>query len=261
MIQKKLNWLAVVYIGYCLMPTMVNAKESTVPKAPQSTEQSAQGAPAAPKADKKTVSYGIGVDIGRNFKHLGLDVNLDELIIGLKDAYAGKKLRESDENLRVIINNYQTELMQKQVLALKASGEANEKAGDAFLAENSKKEGVVTLPSGLQYKILKEGTGNNPTDSDIVECHYRGTLINGTEFDSSYHTGKPAFFNLGGGVIPGFKEALKLMKVGSKWEFYLPPKLAYGNRGAGRDIGPNSTLIFEVELLGTKPSDTKPSAP
>ncbi len=254
MIQKNLNWLAVVSIGYCLLPTMVTAKESTALKAPQVVGQTAQVAPAAVKVDKKRVSYGIGVDIGRNFKHLGLDVNLDELMTGLKDAYTGKKLRESDEDLRVIINTYQAELMQKQAQAMKATGEANEKAGEAFLAENGKKEGVVTLPSGLQYKILTTGTGNKPTDSDIVECQYRGTLINGTEFDSSYRNGKSVFFNLGGGVIPGFKEALKLMAVGSKWQFFIPPKLAYGARGAGRDIGPNSTLIFEVELLGIKPS-------
>jgi FKBP-type peptidyl-prolyl cis-trans isomerase FklB len=260
MIQNKINWLVVVSIGYCLLPTMVNAKETTVHKAVQAVGQPAQVAPQPLKIDKKRISYGIGVDIGRNFKHLGLDVNLDELVIGLKEAYAGKKLRESDEDLRVIVNTYQADLMQKQALALKATGEANEKAGEAFLAENGKKEGVVTLASGLQYRILKSGTGNKPTDSDIVECQYRGTLINGTEFDSSYRNGKPVFFNLSGGVIPGFKEGLKQMSVGSKWQFFMPPKLAYGNRGAGRDIGPNSTLIFEVELLGIKPSETKPSA-
>ncbi len=221
----------------------------------------AQVASAETKSDKKNVSYGIGVDIGRNFKQLGLDVNLDDLMEGLKGAYTGKKLRLSDEELRTIITTYQAELMQKQAMAVKAAGEANLKQGEAFLAENAKKEGVVTLPSGLQYKILKASVGDKPTDTDTVECQYRGTLVNGTEFDNSYRSGKPVFFNLGGGVIPGWKEALKLMPVGSKWQLFIPPQLAYGARGAGRDIGPNSTLIFEVELLSIKSNNAKPVTP
>jgi FKBP-type peptidyl-prolyl cis-trans isomerase FklB len=135
------------------------------------------------------------------------------------------------------------------VQATAAAGEENKKAGEAFLAQNKGKQGVVTLPSGLQYKILKAGNGKKPTENDTVECNYRGTLINGTEFDSSYRRGQPATFGVGQ-VIPGWREALQLMPVGSKWELYVPPDLAYGERGAGRDIGPNSTLVFEVELLG-----------
>jgi FKBP-type peptidyl-prolyl cis-trans isomerase FklB len=126
----------------------------------------------------------------------------------------------------------------------------NKKEGDAFLAENMKKEGVMALPSGLQYKILKAGSGKMPTDADTVECNYRGTFINGTEFDSSYRTGKPATLKVKG-VIPGWQEALKLMPVGSKWQLFIPPQLAYGERGSG-PIGPNATLIFDLELLAIK---------
>ena len=134
---------------------------------------------------------------------------------------------------------------------VKAVAEENKKIGDAFLEENKKKEGVVALPSGLQYKILKAGDGRKPTDADMIECNYRGVLINGTEFDSSYRTGKPATLKVMG-LIPGWTEALKLMPVGSKWQLFIPPQLAYGERGAGRYIGPNATLIFELELIAVK---------
>ena len=127
----------------------------------------------------------------------------------------------------------------------------NQKEGVAFMDENKTKEGVVTLSSGLQYKILKASSGKKPVETDTVECHYRGTLINGTEFDSSYRRGEPAAFPVSG-VIPGWTEALKLMPVGSKWQLFIPPQLAYGAQGAGRDIGPDATLIFEVELLAIK---------
>ena len=200
----------------------------------------------------------MGVDMGKNFKRLELDVDLDTLMKGLMDGYAGNKLSMSEDELHAIMSAYQSELKTKQATAVKRIGEANQKEEAAFLADNAKKPGVVTLPSGLQYKILKAGTGNQPTETDLVECNYRGTLLNGTEFDSSYRTGKPALFNLVG-VIPGWQGALKLMSVGSKWQIFIPSKLAYGDRGAGRDIGPNATLIFEVELLGVKANDAKPA--
>lgn len=194
-------------------------------------------------------SYGIGVDLARNFKRLNIQFNLDTFIKGMKDVLSGEKLLMSEKELRLIMSAYQSELMQKQAEMTRITAEINKKAGEKFLAENKEKEGVVTLESGLQYKVIKAGDGKKPVEGDIIKCNYRGTLIDGKEFDSSYDTGTPAFFPVEK-VIPGWKEALKLMPVGSKWQLFLPPQLAYGAMGAGRDIGPNQTLIFEIELLG-----------
>jgi FKBP-type peptidyl-prolyl cis-trans isomerase FklB len=169
---------------------------------------------------------------------------------GMQDAHSGGKLLLSDEDIRIGIEKYQVAVKQKRSKMMIKAAEDNRKEGEAYLAENKKKDGVVTLPSGLQYKILKAGDGKKPTDADTVECNYRGTFINGTEFDSSSRTGKPATFKVTG-VIPGWTEALKLMPVGSKWQLFVPYQLAYGSRGSGR-IGPNATLIFEVELLAIK---------
>jgi FKBP-type peptidyl-prolyl cis-trans isomerase len=257
MMQIKWNGLAALLMGCALLP-VANAKESPAPKHAKAAEQSAPA--TAEKTDKKKISYGIGVDIGRNFKRLGLDLDLDVLAKGLKDANTGKKLDLSEDELRTVMSNYQNELKQKQLMAMKTVGDNNQKAGEAFLAENAKKAGVVTLPSGLQYKILKKGDGKMPTAEDTVECNYRGTLLDGIVFDSSYQTGKPALFKVSG-VIPGWQEALKLMPVGSKWQLFIPPQLAYGQRGAGRDIGPNATLVFEVELIGIQAGEAKPATP
>ena len=203
------------------------------------------------KTQKDKVSYGIGVDMASNFKQQGVEFNADILIQGFKDQSSGKQLLMTEDDIRTVLNAYQNEIMQKRTQAMKVAAEENRKIGDAFLAENKNKEGVVTLPSGLQYKILKVGEGRKPTDADMVECHYRGVLVNGTEFDSTYRTGKPVAFKVTG-VIPGWSEALKLMPVGSKWQLFIPPQLAYGERAAGRDIGPNATLIFELELIAIK---------
>lgn len=161
---------------------------------------------------------------------------------------AGKKTAMTEDEAKAALTQLQTDVRQKLDAKSHEEGAVNRKEGDTFLAANKTKDGVKTLPSGLQYKVLKEGTGPKPTASDTVTCNYRGTLINGKEFDSSYKRGQPTSFPVGG-VIKGWTEALQLMPVGSKWELFIPPDMAYGDRGAGADIGPGETLIFEVELL------------
>lgn len=203
------------------------------------------------KTKRDKISYSVGVSVANNFKQQGVEVDPDMMNKGVSDAISGKKLLLSDEELRKTLNAYQQELREKQEGARKVTAEKNIKASEEFLAANKKKKGVVTLPSGLQYTVLKAGEGKKPTVSDMVECHYRGTLLNGTEFDSSYRIGRPVSFKVNG-VIPGWTEALKLMNVGSKWQLFIPFQLAYGERGVGNRIGPNETLIFEVELVAIK---------
>jgi FKBP-type peptidyl-prolyl cis-trans isomerase FklB len=203
------------------------------------------------KTQKDKISYSIGLDIGRSLKRQAIDVDQNLLVQGLKDALSNQKQLLSDDEARECLTTFQRELVAKRTEEAKKAGEANMKEGEEFLAQNKKKPGVVTLPSGLQYKILKEGTGKTPKATDTVITNYRGTLINGKEFDSSFRHGKPATFPVDQ-VIRGWTEALQLMKVGSKWRLFIPSELAYGPNGAGTDIGPNTTLIFEVELLGIK---------
>jgi len=202
-------------------------------------------------SEKERISYALGTEAGRNAKRLGIELDVDALMKGLEHALSGAKPLLSEEELEAARRAYQSEMSKKLAQARKQAAQDNAKAGEAFLAANRKKPGVVTLPSGLQYKILQAGKGRKPTDRDTVACQYRGTLVDGTEFDSSYRREKPATFKVSG-VIPGWREALKLMPLGSKWQLVVPPKLAYGARGAGRTIGPNATLIFEVELLAIK---------
>lgn len=208
---------------------------------------SGQDAPAL-KSPKEKYSYALGVDFGNQLRARSVEVDPDLFNKGLKDALSGGKTLLTEAEVRAGIAELQAELKRKQVSVVKLSAEDGQKAGQAFLAENKKKDGVVTLPSGLQYKILKTGEGRKPTDSDTVVCNYRGTLLNGTEFDSSYKRNEPATFAVTA-VIPGWREGLKLMPVGSKYQFFIPPELAYKQYGFGREIGPNATLIFEVELL------------
>jgi len=206
----------------------------------------AQETPAMNQKDK--VSYSIGMEIGKNLKTQSLDVNPEFLAKGLKDSFSDGKPLMTDDEMREVLIGFQKEMMAKQQELAKQLGEKNQKEGDAFLAENKKKEDVITLPSGLQYKVIKAGSGNKPKATDNVSVHYQGTLTNGTEFDSSYRRGQPVSFPVNG-VIPGWTEALQLMEVGAKWQVVIPSNLAYGDRGAGPQIGPNSTLIFEIELL------------
>ena len=210
---------------------------------------------AAPTDEKEKLSYGVGVEIGRNLKRsgvkLGEEIDVDTLVKGLRDALSGTCLLMADDELCAVTTAYRAALTQRLVEAGKRGAEDNQEAGDAFLAENKAKEGVVALPSGLQYKVLKMGDGPKPGAADTVECNYRGTLIDGTEFDSSYRSGKPAIFRVRR-VVAGWREGLQCMPVGSKWQLFVPPHLAYGAQGAGSDVGPNATLVFEIELLAIK---------
>ncbi|MHB1025443.1 MAG: FKBP-type peptidyl-prolyl cis-trans isomerase [Desulfobacteria bacterium] len=203
------------------------------------------------KGDKEKLSYSIGMDIGGNLKRGSVDVDPDLLVRGLKDSYGGGKTVLSEDEARNTIATYQKARTAKQAEAKVKLSEKNKADGEKFLAENAKKKGVKSLPSGLQYMEITPGKGKSPKASDTVTVHYKGTLIDGTEFDSSYKRGQPATFPVSG-VIPGWIEALQLMKEGAKWRLFIPSNLAYGERGAGRDIGPNATLIFEVELISVK---------
>jgi FKBP-type peptidyl-prolyl cis-trans isomerase FklB len=197
---------------------------------------------------KDKLSYAIGMNFGASLRKQYVEVDTNILVRGLKDSLAGGKTLLTEDESRAVVAELQAEMRKKQEEKMAQAGEANLKEGQEFLAANKSKEGVVTLPSGLQYKILQAGTGPKPTTSDSVVCNYRGTLIDGKEFDSSYKRGQPATFPVSG-VIKGWTEALQLMPVGSKWQLFVPAELAYGARGAGPGIGPNSTLIFEVELI------------
>jgi FKBP-type peptidyl-prolyl cis-trans isomerase FklB len=212
----------------------------------------AQETPAL-KDQKDKVSYSIGMEIGKNLKRGSFEVNQDFLLRGIKDAFSGEKPLMTDEEISEVMTAFQKELMAKQQEMQKKLGEKNKLEGEAFLAENKKKEGVITLPSGLQYKVIKAGSGKKPKATDTVTVQYRGSLVNGTEFDSSYKRGTPATFPVTG-VIPGWTEILQLMEEGAKWEVVIPSNLAYGERSAGPQIGPNSTLIFEVELISIQES-------
>ena len=230
-----------------------SAPASNTQQAPAKAEQAQSN--AAFKSEKEKVSYAIGMNVGKNLQRGSIEVDPAMLMKGLQDTLAGKTLL-TEQEAQTVLMQLQTDMRKKQEEKMQQAGEANQKEGEAFLAANKAKAGVVTLPSGLQYKILKEGTGPKPTASDTVVCNYRGTLINGTEFDSSYKRKEPTTFPVNG-VIKGWTEALQLMPVGSKWQLFIPPDLAYGARGAGADIGPNATLVFEVELVSIQPKEKK----
>jgi FKBP-type peptidyl-prolyl cis-trans isomerase FklB len=207
--------------------------------------------PVVLKDQRDKASYSIGVKIGADLKANALDLNSEALATGLQDGISGAKPQLSDKERADSLMAFEQDLQKKEIEQLKQLAEKNKKEGAEFLAANKAKEGVKTLPSGLQYKVLAEGKGTQPKPTDQVTVNYRGTFLDGTEFDSSYKRGEPITFPVNG-VIKAWSEALPLMKTGAKWQLFVPAELAYGEKGAGRAIGPNSTLIFEVELVGIK---------
>jgi FKBP-type peptidyl-prolyl cis-trans isomerase FklB len=269
--MQKITAITLTTVGIGLATLSVLRAQDTPPPKPQTTtapktqgttatkpRTTTPGAKTGPgtrtstplvlKTQKDKVSYAIGLNIGKSLRKDSVDVDSAIFARGVKDAITGAKALLTDEELKATLTTLQGDLQARQQDELKKAGDINMKAGEAFLAENKAKQGVVTLPSGLQYKIITPGNGPKPTAADSVTCNYRGTLLDGTEFDSSYKRGQPATFPVSG-VIKGWTEAVQLMPVGSKWQLFIPADLAYGNRGAGNDIGPNATLIFEVELL------------
>jgi FKBP-type peptidyl-prolyl cis-trans isomerase FklB len=266
-------------VGYAQQTPPASAPPATTPAAPAATTPKATttakppvkkpaAAPAPLTTRKEKFSYALGMNIGTSLggtlKTQAVEVDWSLVIQGLKDSTSGAKTRLTEPEEKAVLTEVQNEVRKQQTEKTKEAADKNKTDGEAFLAANKSKEGVVTLPSGLQYKILTAGTGPKPTASDSVVCNYKGTLISGKEFDSSYKRGQPATFPVSG-VIKGWTEALQLMPVGSKWQLFIPSNLAYGERGAGAEIGPNSTLVFEVELLSiqdkTKDDKTKDDKP
>jgi FKBP-type peptidyl-prolyl cis-trans isomerase len=257
-----------------------NTQQAPAAKAAPAPASGAQKAPAAKagqaakprspapftlKTQKDKTSYAVGMNVGKglaaNLHQQSVDVDQAILLRGLKDALAGGKLLLTEDEARAVLTQLQTEVRTKQQEKMKveqermkAAAEENKKEGTEFLETNKTKEGVVALPSGLQYKILTEGTGPKPAATDTIVCNYRGTLISGTEFDSSYKRGQPLSIQVNG-VIKGWTEALQLMPAGSKWQLFIPSDLGYGDRGSGPNIGPGATLIFEIELLSIQGKD------
>jgi FKBP-type peptidyl-prolyl cis-trans isomerase FklB len=261
----KMNLLAagIVLLGSAAAQQTPAAGTQTTPpakaKPSTTTHKSATTAPKplALVTDKDKQSYAIGLNVGKSLHRDSIDVEPKFLLQGIEDALGDGKLLLTDDQIKTVMTELQTQVRQQQEEKRLALAESNKKDGAAFLAANATKEGVVTLPSGLQYKILVAGTGPKPSVTDSVVCNYRGTLLDNTEFDSSYKRGQPMTIRVGG-VIKGWTEALQLMPVGSKWQLFIPPDLAYGDRGQGPG-GPNATLIFEVELLSIQPA-TPPAA-
>ena len=231
--MKTRRWINILAVG--LLAAAASAAETPVLKT---------------EADKS--SYAIGVDLARTLKRQGMEVELEFVMRGLQDGLSGEKLLIPEKEYRQLLVNVQAVALRRQAQYRgRTVPEINLKRGESFLDENKTKPGVVALPSGLQYQVIKAGTGRKPTEADTVECYYRGTLLDGTEFICT-NPGQPATIKVKGADCPGWKEALQLMPVGSKWKCFLPSKLAYGTGGVGRDIGPNEAIILELELISIK---------
>lgn len=242
--------VSILAVALCLgFASVACAQDEAAPEAaPQAAPE------AAPAGDKPTslperASYAIGLNMGKNMEAQGVDIDVDAMVRGLRDGVSGAQPALTDEELQAAINEFQQQWIAQQEEMMAKALEENRAAGDAFRQENAAREGVKTTDSGIQYEVLTEGSGPVPKASDRVRVHYRGTLVDGIQFDSSYDRGQPAVFPVTG-VIKGWQEILQLMPVGSKWKVVIPPDLAYGERGSPPNIGPGSTLVFEVELLG-----------
>jgi FKBP-type peptidyl-prolyl cis-trans isomerase len=257
--KHSVSFMLAIALITALQPAIAE-KHAATKKQPEKQQQKPQDKPqknqieqpssaiAGFKSNEETISYAVGASIGRNFKKDGISVNPKLFIQGFNDALMGAKLKMSEKEFKSVLASFQGEVRRKIAANQKEKSLQNQQKADAFFAENAKKAGIVTLPSGVQYKELKAGNGAKPTDSDIVEVHYRGTLLDGTEFDASPE-GKTTYLKLAQ-LIAGWKEAIKLMPVGATWQLFIPSKAAYGERGVGNDIAPNEMLIFEVELVG-----------
>ena len=274
--QNSLRITLLLLIAASVLPNGVaqqapaQTQPATPPKSqtpPAATPKSQPGAAtkrapakAAPpltlKTQKEKASYALGMNFGTGLRKQSIDIDPAILARGLRDSFSNGKTLLTEDEAKAVLTQLQSDVRKKQQEMAQQLGEANRKQGLEFLEANKTKDGVVTLPSGLQYKVLQEGTGPKPAPTDTVVCNYRGTLLDSTEFDSSYKRGQPATFPVTG-VIKGWTEALQIMPVGSKWQLFIPSALAYGEHGAGGQIGPNATLIFEVELLSIQPKDAK----
>ncbi len=237
----KKHWMWMTLCGLILVVSAVRAADPAQPEM---------------KTVNDKASYAIGINIGKSISRDDLEVNPQLLVRGLMDALEGKESALSEEEMVAAMQDFQQQAVAKMTEARGKEAAANAAKGRAFLQANKQKPGVTTTESGLQYKVLKAGTGPSPKETDTVKTHYKGTLLDGTVFDSSYERGEPATFPVGG-VIAGWTEALQKMKVGGKWQLFVPAELAYGERGAGGAIGPNETLVFEVELLGIEDAQTQ----
>lgn len=260
-----LRYALLLLMTLCVLPAAAqNSGSSKLPDAPTAKTQNpppGQGQSASPFKDRKErESYALGMNLGANLKRQGIEIDPDILYQALKDSYSGGKTLMTEDEEFGVLTQLQTDTQAKMEQKRQQEAQDNLKQGEAFLAANKTKEGVVTLPSGLQYKILTPGTGPKPTAADTVVCNYRGALIDGKEFDASAKHGGPVTFEVGR-VIRGWTEALQLMPVGSKWQLFIPSTMAYAERGAGRDIPPNAALVFEVELLSIKPKENPPTPP